>query len=99
MTRRLIPVACNLELSELGQRRQQWNALIEGALLEKQTTDRGVRLVFDRGAELELVRLATAERECCGFASWEVSHAPGGGFVLDVEADGMGADAVRAMFE
>lgn len=99
MTRRPIPVACNLELSEIGQRRQQWNALIEQALVEKQTSDRGVRLVFDRQAELEVVRLAAAERECCGFASWVVSPAPEGWLVLDVEADGIGADAVRAMFE
>ncbi len=99
MTRRLIPVACDLEQSELGQRRLQWDALIEQALVEKQTTDRGVRLVFDRGAELELVRLVGAERECCGFASWIVTPGPGGGFLLEVEADGMGADAVRSMFE
>jgi hypothetical protein len=99
MTRRWIPVACNLEQSEFGQRRLQWDALIEQALIEKQTTDRGVRLVFDRDAEHELVRLATAERECCGFASWTVTPATGGGFSLDVEADGIGADAVRSMFE
>ena len=99
MGRRLIPVACDLQQSELGQRRQQWDALIERALLEKQTTDRGVRLVFDPGAELELVRLVGAERECCGFASWIVTPGPGGGFLLEVEADGMGAEAIRSMFE
>ena len=99
MTRRKIPVACNLELSELGQRQQQWTALIERSLIEKVTTDRGVRLVFDRGAQVELFRLAAAERECCGFASWIVRPGGDGGFSLDVEADGMGADAVRAMFE
>ncbi|HJU81840.1 MAG TPA: hypothetical protein VJ796_08855 [Acidimicrobiia bacterium] len=99
MNRRKIPVACNLELSELGQRQQQWTALIERSLIEKLTTDRGVRLVFDRGAEVELFRLATAERECCGFASWTVRPGGDGGFLLDVEADGMGTDAVRAMFE
>jgi hypothetical protein len=95
----LIPVACNLEQSEFGQRRLQWDALIEQALIEKQTTDRGLRLIFDREAEQELNRLAAAERECCGFASWVVSQDPEGRFVLDVEADDMGADAVRAMFE
>jgi hypothetical protein len=68
-------------------------------LIEKQTTDRGLRLIFDREAEQELNRLAAAERECCGFAFWVVSQAPEGRFVLDVEADGIGADAVRAMFE
>ena len=99
MTRRKIPVACNLELSELGQRQQQWTALIERSLIEKVTTDRGVRLVFDRGAKVELFRLAAAERECCGFAAWIVRPGGDGGFSLDVEADGMGADAVRAMLE
>jgi hypothetical protein len=99
MNERKIPVACNLELSELGQRQQQWTALIERSLIEKLATDRGVRLLFDRGAKAELFRLAAAERECCGFAAWTVTPGPGSGFSLDVEADGIGADAVRAMFE
>ena len=99
MARRRIPVACNLERSELGQRQQQWTSLIEQALIEKQATPHGVRLVFAREAEHELVQLAAAERECCGFASWVVTQAPGGGFSLEVEAEGMGAEAVRAMFE
>ncbi|MGH8925988.1 MAG: hypothetical protein ACREA0_22400 [bacterium] len=99
MTSRRIPVACNLEQSEFGERRKEWLALGEDALLEKRNTETGLRLRFRPSAEKELVRLAAAERECCGFAEWTVSRADDGDLTLDVTAEGIGVAAVRAMFD
>ncbi|MGH8957719.1 MAG: hypothetical protein ACRDVK_03495 [Acidimicrobiia bacterium] len=99
MTSRRIPIACNLERAEFGERWKEWRALMASAIKEKRPTESGIRLTFRASAEVELERLTAAERECCGFATWTVTRESPGELILDVTAEGLGADAVRSMFE
>jgi hypothetical protein len=72
--------------------------LIQAAALEVTTTTAGVRLLFPSAAGGEVERLAAAERDCCAFATWVVSGDKEDRVVLDVASEGMGIEAVRAMF-
>jgi shikimate kinase len=99
MTSRRIPIACNLERAEFGERMKEWRALIASALIEKRETEVGIRLIFGAEAEVELERLAAAERECCEFATWTVTRHQENEVALDVRAEGSGVEALHLMFE
>jgi MerR family copper efflux transcriptional regulator len=94
-----LPLACTLEGADLEERRRRWRALVERALLEQRVTDRGVRQRYRRepDVERELHELALAERDCCGFASWEV-HSSDEFVELEVSSTPDGAAVVREMF-
>jgi hypothetical protein len=94
-----LPIACTLDGPALGERLERWRRLEQRALRAREPLPNGVRLRFENGPEVaaELGELVRLERECCGFAAWEVS-ADGDDAVLDVTAEGQGADAVREMF-
>ena len=99
MTSRRIPIACNLERAEFGERMKEWRALIARALIEKRETEAGIRLIFGAEAEVELERLAAAERECCEFAIWTVTRHQENEVALDVRAGASGVEALHLMFE
>lgn len=99
MTSRRMPIACNLERAELGERKKEWRALIASALIEKRETEVGLRLTFQGTAEKELERLAAAERECCEFATWTVTRHQENEVALDVRTEGSGVAALHLMFE
>jgi hypothetical protein len=92
-------IACSLTASELPERRGRWLALTERALLSRTATTDGVRLTFRAapGVDDELRALAELERECCGFAAFEVAVA-GDRVTLDVRSSGDGVRAVRELF-
>jgi hypothetical protein len=93
-------VACSLNREEQAERGARWVALAARALVEREPTERGQRLVFRRedGVEDELRALAELERECCAFADWNVS-ADDGRLVLDVSGSSdEGVAAVQVMF-
>jgi hypothetical protein len=94
-----LPLACSLHGADLEERRRRWVALAERALLEQSPTDRGVlqRYRSEPDVERELRELAVAERDCCGFADWEVRASRD--FVeLEVSSTPDGAVVVREMF-
>lgn len=95
-----LPVACTLGPAEQGPRRDRWLALGHRALVEKRATATGAQLRFEAGSavESELRALALAERECCGFATWEVRREPDA-LVLDVDAPPDAVPAVWSLFE
>lgn len=95
-----LPVACTLGPAEQGSRRDRWLALGDRALVEQRATATGAQLLFEAGSatESELRSLALAERECCGFATWEVRRGPDA-LVLDVDAPPDAVPTVWALFE
>ena len=92
-------IACSLPAAALDERRARWKALAGRAFLERALLPAGVRLSFlaEAGVEQELRALAELERECCAFASFELSVA-GNVVSLDVTAEGDGVTAVREIF-
>ena len=92
-------IACSLTADELPERRRRWRTLLEGALIEREQIPAGVRLelVARDGVEQELRELAALERECCAFASFEVSRYEHR-VRLDVTSSGDGIPAVRELF-
>jgi MerR family copper efflux transcriptional regulator len=94
-----LPIACSLDPGALEERRGRWRALAARALVDQHTTPSGVRQRYrpEPEVERELRDLAAAERECCGFASWDV-RASEGSLELEVSSPGDGAAAVREMF-
>jgi hypothetical protein len=94
------PVACSLERDALTDRSMRWEGLGARAGIEVATTERGLRLVFERAAGVgqELRELTELERECCAFADWTVREADGR-VVLEVSGRSEeGIAAVQAMF-
>jgi hypothetical protein len=57
----------------------------------------GLRLSFPARAEMELRELARLERDCCAFASWDVTR-QGDRAVLEITAEGEAVAAVQALF-
>lgn len=93
-------VACSLTRSGMKERRRRWHVLAGRAFVGRAVTDRGLRLEFrqEAGVEDELRELALLERDCCRFASWDVTTADGR-VVLDVSGtSGEGVSAVQEMF-
>lgn len=71
------PVACTLDGAELGERTEQWRALVARASGREETGD-GLRLIFPGTPELagELASLAAAEQGCCAFFDFTLDLAP-----------------------
>jgi hypothetical protein len=92
-------IACSLNAEELPARQLRWQALTERGHVERAPIPGGVRLTFQAGpgVEEELRELAALERECCGFASFEVG-VTAGHVTLDVTSSGDGVPAVRELF-
>ncbi len=95
-----LPVACALDAAEQVPRRRRWLALGDRALVEKRATATGARLRFeaDGAVESELRSLASAERACCGFATWAVRREDHE-LLLDVDGPPDAVPAIRALFE
>jgi MerR family copper efflux transcriptional regulator len=94
-----LPLACSLNGADLERRRQRWRELAGRALLGQEATERGVRQRYraERDVERELRELALAERDCCGFAEWEVRGVDGL-LELEVSSTPEGATVIREMF-
>jgi hypothetical protein len=97
--RELPVIACSLSAAELPERRARWGALIDRALAGRADLANGLRLSFraESGVEEELRALAELERDCCGFAAFEV-RATDAEVTLDVTSSGEGVEAVRLLF-
>ena len=93
-------IACTLNHDDLSSRRARWAALASHALLEIETTRRGLRLVFagNDGVAAELRELAELERECCAFATWTVEVDVRGVALELAGIEDAAVPAVRAMF-
>ena len=92
------PIACTLTAADLADQARRWQRLIGWALTARAETPDGLRLSFRAEAGDELRALASAESECCPWATWRVER-DAGSAVLDVRSSSAGGAAVlRAMF-
>ena len=85
---------CTLTSDELATRGARWRTLGAADVAD---TPNGLRLSFPAHTESELRKLAELERDCCAFASWEVTT-QGDRAVLDISAEGDAVVAVQALF-
>ena len=91
------PIACTLTAADLADQARRWKRLIGWALTARAETPDGLRLSFRAEAGDELRALATAESECCPWATWRVER-DAGAAVLDVRSSAGGAAVLHAMF-
>ena len=70
-----LPVACCLSPGELKQREREISALFADALTGAQLDDRRLELRFGPGGDVlhRVEALASAERRCCAFLTFEVT--------------------------
>jgi hypothetical protein len=64
-----VPIACSLDAAGLGERADEWRALVASAVTSVERDERAVRLVL-RDSDVALttaVALAQREKECCPF--------------------------------
>ena len=74
------PIACTLSPAGLRDRRADWQALADRALIAAERSGPALvrqRYRDDPGVAEELERLATLERECCAFLAMTVRRAAG----------------------
>lgn len=71
------PVACTLNSSELGERTEEWRALVADAQRREELDD-GLLLFFPPSATLagRIAALAAAEQECCAFFDFTLHLTP-----------------------
>ena len=83
------PIACTLDDGDRAERSTRWHAV--SPVVEE--TPSGLRISTTSSNVAELRELALLERDCCAFASWDVSA------VLDVRAESAeGVSALHGMF-
>lgn len=77
-------LVCSLAPEQLVDRRAAWDD-VAAALVDRVRTDNGFRLRFRRSTDTSqtLRALVTAERDCCGWASWALTD-EGDCLVLEV---------------
>src|SRR4051812_35375952 len=92
-------IACSLSTEAMPERRRRWLAPSARALAGRAPIEGGLRLTFRAapGVAEELQALAALERDCCGFATFEVSE-DHGRVTLDVTSSGEGMAAVQQLF-
>ncbi|MEO8829166.1 hypothetical protein [Lapillicoccus sp.] len=96
------PIACSLDGDDGPTRMRRWQALADLAK-PRASRDGGtleVRFAPVSGARAELVSLAAAGQECCGFVTWTVNDHPDGPVLLVTAEPGRPDDVatIAAMF-
>ena len=68
-----VPIACSLDAAALGERAEEWRALVRAAVVSVSSDDTSVRLELrpTDAALTDAVGLAQREKQCCPF--FEVS--------------------------
>ncbi|HEX4058492.1 MAG TPA: hypothetical protein VHX87_09275 [Galbitalea sp.] len=93
-----LPTACALGPTDGAARMDRWRALANGRLdVRHGSGEVVVSYEASRGVHEELESLVAAERECCGFADWQVTR-ESGNVVLHIRADAQGLAAIVGVF-
>ena len=91
------PIACTLATDQIDSRIADWNELLAHAT-DREAIDSGVRLSLDPTTSVaELVRLTTAEHECCGYFHFAIT-VDGRGLALEATAPDDALPLVHALF-
>jgi|SRR5579875_599081 len=93
-----LPIACTLDAADATERLGRWRALSDGRLNVRQHPGEVVvSYRARRGVYEELESLVAAERECCGFADWQVTR-ESESVVLRIRAEAQGLAAIVGVF-
>ena len=99
-----VPIACTLDIREMGPRLDEWTALLTGGqdlagvAHRHRLGDGGLRLEFGPRADVsEIARLAAAEQGCCRFFDFALTI-DGRGVALEVRAPRDAQPVVAALF-
>jgi hypothetical protein len=92
-------VACTLSARNLAAQAARWLQLRGNAQRSRVETDDGLRVTFDDtpAVETELEALVAVERECCSWASWDISR-EGSELVMEATSTANGVEALHGMF-
>jgi hypothetical protein len=93
-----VPIACSLDAGEARDRWHEWQALAP-TLRSVERPVHGLYLHFtaDDATRAELQRLVVAERQCCGFVSWDLEDR-GDELVVTINGDPTGVNAMVESF-
>jgi hypothetical protein len=71
-----LPIACSLDAAQAGARLARWQALFAATnpTVQRRPEEIVARFPTHAGAGEELEALAAAERACCAFVRWRVTH-------------------------
>jgi hypothetical protein len=95
-------ISCSLNADELSERRAEWHALLQRLdVVERIRFPGGFRMTFqgprdDIGAVGDLV---AAERQCCGWAEWQLDPTAEGGVLTVSGRDDLVAPLARSFLE
>jgi len=91
------PIACTLEAGSMKGRLDDWRALL-AHVDRREAIDGGLRATFERSAPLdELIRLVSAEQDCCQFFSFAIT-VDTRGIALEVRAPDDALPIVHSVF-
>ena len=91
------PIACTLDPDAIGDRLDEWRAVLAGATDRTRTAD-GAHVVFDRTIDISaLARLVAAEQSCCAFFTFAI-EVSADAVTLDVRAPAGAEAMVDALF-
>jgi hypothetical protein len=91
-----LSLPCQLSEPDRNERARAWRSLVGLAIL-RDRTEAGFRIVFDHDALGQLEALVSAERSCCGWATWSATSDPPHA-VLDVTGPAEPLGALAAAF-
>jgi hypothetical protein len=94
-----IPVACSLVGDAYADRLERWKQLLVDTATGRARTPNGLEINFTEQAAHTLAELVAAERECCGWAEWDLSHAPGVLILRVTASDPAGAEVLGHLFQ
>jgi len=92
-----VPIACGLSAAAMPGRLDEWQSLLTHVAL-RESIDDGMRVTFDSTTPLdEVMRLTTAEQDCCQFFSFAIT-VDRRGLALEVRAPDDALPLVVALF-
>ena len=89
-----VPIACSLSAVDLGEREDEWRALLDAALVGGERIPSGVRITVQPSDSAESQRLVELDRACCAWMQFDFD-APE---TVAITAPSPGADVLAAMF-
>lgn len=94
-----IPVACSLVGDAYADRLDRWRVVLGDASSVRARIPNGVEIGFAERAAPALADLVAAERECCGWARWDLSQAQGAVVLRVTASEPIGVDILREVFQ
>ena len=92
-----VPIACGLSAAAMPGRLGEWQSLLTHVAI-RETIESGMRVTFDSTTPLdEVIRLTTAEQDCCQFFSFAIT-VDGRGLALEVRAPDDALPVLVALF-